>query len=160
MSRPPFPARVARFAIAVLGASVGACSAPHAATPEQRLAERLHNTTWEGADPLASGPVTVDRVLAAGHRPSHAGERVEFRDSTVAFTRNGSGFESIYSVADSTHLRLRVGSAATGAMGVQTVLVTLTNGDTLRMLPSPFPSRAGTFGRPDPVGEWVRRPAR
>ena len=141
-------------------AACASCSALHPATPEQRVAERLRNTVWEGADPLASGPVTVDRILAAGRRARHAGERVEFRDSTVTFTRDGSGFESIYAVADSTHLRLRTGNAATGAVGVQTVLVSITNGDTLRMLPSPFPPRGGTFGRPDPVGEWVRRPAR
>lgn len=91
-------------------------------------------------------------LRAMRSHPSHAGERLEFRDSTVVFSRYGATVEAVYAVADSTHLRVRPLGSATG----QTVVVTLAGsagGDTLRLVPDPFPA-GGSDGAA--LGEWSR----
>lgn len=129
--------RCALIATAILAST--ACSS----TPEQRLATRLRGTTWEGG---VSDPGT----LYAGK--GHDGESVTFGgDSTIVFTRIGTSFDATYTIPDSNHIRVRPSGPAGLVMGERTFLVNVTNGDTLRMLPTPFPNSAAEYG------EWLRR---
>lgn len=149
LRRPLRPPRA--LALACATALAVSCSAVNSASPEQRLAERLRNSTWEGTA-ASLDDVMHGNLQAMRSHPSHAGERLEFRDTTVTFSRYGATLEAVYAVADSTHLRVRRLGSAAG----QTVVVTLVGsaaGDTLRLVPNPFPAGGSDAAA---VGEWAR----